>query len=618
MKRLFLAIISIALLDNVYALDTSCLLLRSQSINVGAGEVIQVESESEIYPLQGGVVAPIKWFSQNKTKEYLDYSVVQASGIKGTEYSLISDNNPTTFIQFSKNPKSITLKLNTAVSAGEFGFSMDADVFDLSEIEISNDGKSFESILLSDIEFFDFQYIRISFVDTLKNSKTTLFAPTKIRDILFYKKESNNYLIKSLSTTPITIYSQVNCENKYINEALSSAYQAGEKIKMSTSINTRNIELSLSKNEQYNKDKDGDWILNNVDNCPLTPNKDQKDTDKDLLGDVCDIDPKNRNPLLGDSDYDGIDDERDNCPFTRNPDQSDTNSDGRWDACSDDDGDGLLGSVDNCPSVPNRDQKDVNVNNVGDVCESDRDKDGLFDIMDNCPGIANPDQEDSDSDGIGDMCDNCNRYNPDQKDENNDKKGDVCSDWETYEKSHDDDKDGVINWEDNCPKVSNPKIKMINPKTGREEIMQSDKDYDGIGDACDNCVDIQNNDQQDTNQNNQWDICEDMDGDGRQSYKDNCPLDNNPDQADKNNDGIGDLCDDTDQDGIRASVDNCPYVYNPEQLDSDNDKRGDKCDDKDGRFLESNKGVFIAIFVIIGIAMLWGITVLGKKLFSSR
>jgi hypothetical protein len=73
------------------------------------------------------------------------------------------------------------------VKAGDFGFYMDADVFDLGEIEISNDGKSFQYILLSDIEFFDFQYIRISFVDTLKNSKTTLFAPTKIRDILFYK-----------------------------------------------------------------------------------------------------------------------------------------------------------------------------------------------------------------------------------------------------------------------------------------------------------------------------------------------------------------------------------------------------------------------------------------------
>lgn len=72
--------------------------------------------------------------------------------------------------------------------------------------------------------------------------------------------------------------------------------------------------------------------------------------------------------------------------------------------------------------MPNRDQKDVNVNNIGDVCESDRDKDGFFDSVDVCPGTANPDQKDSDSDGIGDLCDNCNRYNPDQRDENNDKK----------------------------------------------------------------------------------------------------------------------------------------------------------------------------------------------------
>jgi hypothetical protein len=59
----------------------------------------------------------------------------------------------------------------------------------------------------------------------------------------------------------------------------------------------------------------------------------------------------------------------------------------------------------------------VNVNNIGDVCESDRDKDGFFDIMDVCPWIANEDQKDSDSDGIGDLCDNCDRYNPDQRDE---------------------------------------------------------------------------------------------------------------------------------------------------------------------------------------------------------
>lgn len=618
MKRYFLVIVSIALLSNIYALDTSCLLLKSQPINVVAGEVIQVENYFEIYPLQGDTLVPIKWLSTGSTRQYLDYSVTQASGVKGTQYALMSDNNPTTFIQFSQNPKSITLKLATAVKAGDFGFYMDADVFDLGEIEISNDGKSFQSILLSDIESFDFQYVRISFVDTLKNSKTTLFAPTKIRDILFYKKEPNRYLIKSLSTLPITIYTQVNCENKIINQSLSSAYQAWEKMKMGTNINTREIELVLTKNEQYDEDKDKDGTPNNFDNCPIVSNKDQKDTDKDLIGDVCDIDPKNRNPLLGDSDYDGVDDERDNCPFTRNSDQADENSNGQWDACSDDDGDGWLGYVDNCPSVPNTDQRDVNVNSIGDVCESDRDKDGFFDIMDVCPSIPNADQKDSDSDGIGDLCDNCNRYNPDQRDENDDKKWDVCSEWELYEKSHDDDKDGVINWDDSCPKIANPKIKVIQAKTGKEEIMQPDKDYDGIGDVCDNCVDIQNNDQADINENNQWDMCEDMDGDGRQSYQDNCPLDSNIDQADKNNDGVGDLCDDTDGDSIRASIDNCPYVYNPEQLDSDHDKRGDKCDEKDDRFLESNKGLFVAIFALIGIGMLAGIIVLGKKLLSSH
>jgi hypothetical protein len=113
-------------------------------------------------------------------------------------------------------------------------------------------------------------------------------------------------------------------------------------------------------------------------------------------------------------------------------------------------------------------------------------------------------------------------------------------------------------------------------------------------------------------------LCEDIDGDGRQSYQDNCPLDSNVDQADKNNDGVGDLCDDNDSDSIRASIDNCPYVYNPEQLDSDSDKRGDKCDEKDNRFLESNKGIFVVIFTLIGIGMLAGIIVLGKKLLSSH
>jgi len=43
----------------------------------------------------------------------------------------------------------------------------------------------------------------------------------------------------------------------------------------------------------YSDDLDGDGVLNENDNCPLTPNLDQLDSDGDTLGDVCDPDDDN-------------------------------------------------------------------------------------------------------------------------------------------------------------------------------------------------------------------------------------------------------------------------------------------------------------------------------------
>ncbi|GLC26740.1 thrombospondin type 3 repeat-containing protein [Roseisolibacter agri] len=70
-------------------------------------------------------------------------------------------------------------------------------------------------------------------------------------------------------------------------------------------------------------DPDGDGRANSADNCPLTANADQTDTDGDGLGDACDAD----------DDNDGVSDSSDNCPLTANPDQRDDDRNGVGDVC---------------------------------------------------------------------------------------------------------------------------------------------------------------------------------------------------------------------------------------------------------------------------------------------
>jgi len=112
----------------------------------------------------------------------------------------------------------------------------------------------------------------------------------------------------------------------------------------------------------------------------------------------------------------------------------------------------------------------------------------------------------------------------------------------------DNDADGLIDPDDNCPNVPNPD--------------QVDTDGDGLGDLCD----------------------EDDDEDSFPDDDDNCPLVENPAQLDLDKDGIGDACDDDkDNDTVPEPGDNCPLVANPDQKDTDKDGLGDLCDDdKDG------------------------------------
>lgn len=70
----------------------------------------------------------------------------------------------------------------------------------------------------------------------------------------------------------------------------------------------------------------------------------------------------------------------------------------------------------------------------------------------------------------------------------------------------------------------------------------------------------------------------DSDSDGALDVADNCVDVVNPDQRDTDGDGFGDACDaDDDEDGVLDMADNCPLLANPDQADSDGDGYGDAC-----------------------------------------
>jgi hypothetical protein len=113
----------------------------------------------------------------------------------------------------------------------------------------------------------------------------------------------------------------------------------------------------------------------------------------------------------------------------------------------------------------------------------------------------------------------------------------------TPEDCLDDDGDGVLAGDDNCPQTHNPD--------------QANSDNDSLGNLCDNC-----------------------------------PQTHNPDQANSDNDSLGNLCD------------NCPDVSNEDQADSDGDGIGDVCEPTEAAIPTlSEWGMIIFMTIIMGLGV---------------
>ncbi|MFM7204823.1 MAG: thrombospondin type 3 repeat-containing protein [Myxococcota bacterium] len=377
-------------------------------------------------------------------------------------------------------------------------------------------------------------------------------------------------------------------------------------------------------------DDDDDAVLDVSDNCPRVENTDQLDTDLDTVGDACDADDDN------DTVMDGVD----NCPLTFNETQADLDQDGFGDACdSDDDNDTVLDVSDNCPQLVNPAQTNTDGDTTGDVCDPDDDNDTVMDGVDNCPLLSNANQLNTDGDGEGDACDadddndgvadnndNCiTTPNAGQENQDGDAFGDACD--------LDLDGDEVNNGSDNCPFTANAAqadldgdgagdlcdadadgdtvsssqdCNDLDATSSSIQTWYADPDADALGDlerpislcaasapegyvedSSDNCVEVFNPEQTDTDLDGLGNACdEDDDDDTILDEQDNCPLAANPEQLDTDGNGVGDRCEnDVDGDAIADDLDNCPEVSNVDQLDFDEDGQGDACDgdaDNDG------------------------------------
>jgi hypothetical protein len=243
--------------------------------------------------------------------------------IDDSKLNSISDGNLSTYIKFDINPikpKSITIDLGKIYEAGTITFERFLSPDYTPRYYISEEDDVYVEV--SRIPDFNTRFIKIKFENTHNNDKEYILH---LKELIIKKAFRSTHLVKPEGSGLIRMYANYDCTDNSASILGSLVGQMTRSTNFSIDAFSKEIEVELEDNPEYENDFDGDGILNDIDNCFETYNSDQIDSDRDGKGDSCDFNTEVKNFNERDSDKDGVGDAEDNCIYVYNPKQKDMN-----------------------------------------------------------------------------------------------------------------------------------------------------------------------------------------------------------------------------------------------------------------------------------------------------